>query len=116
MSPSAADDRLANQLATLATAMAMGFAGQDVRMEGGEPVVVDRDSPEATVERDELMRMVHAELSHLPEQEATFVRRHFLRGERVEDIAAGMGLSKSWGSRVMGRGMEKLSYRLRQNL
>lgn len=115
LTPEAADDRLADQLATLATAMAVGFAGQEVRFQDGERVMVDQDNPDATVERDELMDIVHAELSNMPEQEAVFVRRHFLKDERVEDIAADLGMSKSWGSRVMARGIQRLSKRLRMS-
>lgn len=114
LSPDAADERVADQLATLATAMAVGFAGNDVEHQDGERVVVDGEQPDAKVERDELMEIVHAELAQLTEQEATFVRRHFFHDESIENIAAEMGLSKSWGSRLMTRGMEKLSRRLRE--
>lgn len=114
LSPEAADARMADQLATLATAMAVGFAGNEAEYQDGERVAVGGDQPDAKVERDELMQIVHAEMAQLTEQEATFVRRHFFHDEHIDDIAADMGLSKSWGSRLMARGMEKLSRRLRE--
>jgi len=115
LSPEGADARMADQLATLATAMAVGFAGNDAEHQDGERVMVGGEQPDAKVERDELMEIVHAEMAVLlTEQEATFVRRHFFHDEHIDDIAADMGLSKSWGSRLMARGMEKLSRRLRE--
>lgn len=112
LTPEAADDRIADHLAVLATAMAVGLSGQEA-VEDGERVIVVDDPPDAKAERDELMKIVMAELPNLSEQEAQFVRRHFLRDENVEDIAASMGLSKSWGSRILTRGITKLSKKLR---
>jgi RNA polymerase sigma factor (sigma-70 family) len=92
--------------------MAVGLSGQEA-FEDGERVIVTDDPPDAKAERDELMKIVMAELPNLSDQEAQFVRRHFLRDENVEDIAASMGLSKSWGSRILTRALGKLSKRLR---
>ena len=46
----------------------------------------------------ELIGLVRAHLDALPEGEATLIRRHYLRGEDIDDVARDMGLSKSWGS------------------
>ena len=116
ISPEAADDRLADQIATLATAMAVGFAGEETALLDGERAAVASDDPGATAERTELMKAVHEALGCLTEQEATLVKRHFLREERIEDVAADLGLSKSWGSRILSRGIEKLSRRLREDV
>lgn len=116
LSPEAADDRLSDQLAALATAMAVGFEGQETSLQEGERVLVAADDPGATAERSELMRAVHEALSCLTDQEAVLVRRHFLREERIEDVAADLGLSKSWGSRLLTRGIEKLSKQLREDV
>lgn len=112
LTPEAADDRLADHLAVLATAMAVGVAGNDVLLGDGQRVRVASDRTDAKAEQDELMKIVHEELAHLPEQEALFIRRHFFRDENIEDIASELGLSKSWGSRVLNRGISKLSKRL----
>jgi RNA polymerase sigma factor for flagellar operon FliA len=106
-----ADERLADHLAVLATAMALGLEGNDLQQDG-QRVTVASDRTDSKAEQDELMKIVHAELANLSDQEALFIRRHFFRDENIEDIASDMGLSKSWGSRVLSRGISKLSKRL----
>ncbi len=44
--------------------------------------------------------------------EGTILRRHYFMDEDLQDAAAHMGLSKSWGSRLHARGIEKLAARL----
>ncbi len=107
-----ADERLADHLAVLATAMAIGVEGNDVLAQDGQRVTVASDRTDAKAEQNELMKIVHQELANLSDQEALFIRRHFFRDENIEDIASEMGLSKSWGSRVPSRGISKLSKRL----
>jgi len=114
LSEEAADERLSDELASLATAMAVGFVGHESSVQEGQRVEVDRRLPDAQMEEGELLRLVHEELDKLPEAEAELVRRHFLHDEFVEDIAADLGLSKSWGSRLMSRGIQRLSKRLRK--
>jgi len=108
LSSSEADDRIAKQLAVLATAMAIGFQGREAVV-GEERVLVTDDPPEATAERDELMRIVKTLLPALSDQERAMVRRHFFRDESVDEIAASLGISRSWGSRVLAKAIGKLS-------
>jgi RNA polymerase sigma factor FliA len=72
-------------------------------------------SPEEAVAQAELRGIVAAALEQLPEDERALVRRHYLEGERFDRVAASLGLSKSWGSRLHTRAIARLTKRLRQN-
>jgi RNA polymerase sigma factor for flagellar operon FliA len=108
-----ADDRLADTLATIATAMAVGFGPSNAVSQSGEVVPVSElDDPERAAESSELMALVRAQLETLPESEACLIRRHYLRGEDIDDVSKDLGLSKSWGSRLLSRGMATLTKKL----
>ena len=49
----------------------------------------------------------------LPEQERTLVAGHYFEGRRFDEVAASMGLSKSWASRLHTRAVSRLTKRLR---
>ena len=98
----------------MATAMAMGLVASSGRGEEGELVGVGRyASPEEATAHAELMALVRETIAALPDQEAELVRRHYLEGERFDHVAAELGLSKSWASRLHTRAMSRLSKRLR---
>jgi len=40
------------------------------------------------------------------------IRRHYLEGERFDHVAAELGLSKSWASRLHTRAIGRLTKRL----
>lgn len=109
----AADQRLADHLANLATAMAVGLGATFAKGDDGDLVNVDEDeTPEESLERSELMLLVRTELDRLPDVEATLIRRHVLGDESLDKVSADLGLSKSWGSRLLARGMSTLSRRM----
>ncbi|MCU0693430.1 MAG: sigma-70 family RNA polymerase sigma factor [Polyangiaceae bacterium] len=111
----AADERLAAQLAVLATAMAVGFSGPLAVGDDGELVAVDSgESPEFEAARSQLVRIVGREVDQLPELEATFVRRHFYKDEPIDQISEDLGFSKSWGSRLLSRAIATLTKRVQQ--
>ncbi|MBI5537079.1 MAG: sigma-70 family RNA polymerase sigma factor [Deltaproteobacteria bacterium] len=110
---SAADDRFADYLSTIATAMAVGFGPPHTAAEDGAIVPVDASQdPEKSAENAELMALVRTHLDTLPEGEATLIRRHFLKGEDIDEVAREMGLSKSWGSRMLARGIATLTKKM----
>lgn len=110
----AADAALADHLASLATAMAVGLVATPVRVEEGERTTVDPSlDPEEAFASAELLKVVRAAIGELPREEAELVRRHYLEGERFDRVAAELGLSKSWASRLHTRAMGRLSKRLR---
>jgi RNA polymerase sigma factor FliA len=107
-----ADARLGDYLSNMATAMAMAVCIPS-HEEAGEVVAAEgQRDPEQTAETAELMAIARAHLAELPEKEAAFIRRHFLQGEDIDDIARDFGLSKSWGSRVLARGLASLTKKM----
>ena len=112
--PVQADAALAEHLAALATAMAVGLVSPTARGEEGEHVPLEQaDDPEAALARAELLELVGGAIDELPHEEAELVRRHYLGGERFDHVAAELGLSKSWASRLHTRAMGRLAKRLR---
>jgi RNA polymerase sigma factor for flagellar operon FliA len=109
-----ADAALADHLAALATAMAVGLVAPTVRNDEGERTpLAQADDPEAALARAELLSLVTTAISDLPHEEAELVRRHYLEGERFDLVASELGLSKSWASRLHTRAMGRLAKRLK---
>jgi RNA polymerase sigma factor for flagellar operon FliA len=69
-------------------------------------------SPEEHSMRQQLLELVEESIDSLPEQEAVLIRRHYLEGERFDQGARELGLSKSWASRLHTRAIERLTKRL----
>jgi RNA polymerase sigma factor FliA len=110
-----ADQALGDHLAAMATALAMGLIAPTGTGEAGERVqVTTAESPEDAVSRAQLLQAVKDAISGLPEEEAKLVRRHYLEGERFDQVAQSLGLSKSWASRLHTRAMQKLAKRFRE--
>jgi RNA polymerase sigma factor FliA len=106
--PEAADRRLSSYLAGLATAMAIGsMAGHDDVADAREP------SPEETASKAELARELRAIVTRLPDAERTLVERHYFGDETLDQASASLGLSKSWGSRLHARAIERIGRELR---
>lgn len=101
---SAADARLGAYLAGMATAYATGLAcrGEDQRSEA------EQDDPETLTAQREIRARIEQALGEIGDPEATILRRHYLEGDDLVTAAAAVGLSKSWGSRLHARGIEKL--------
>lgn len=109
-----ADAALADHLAALATAMAVGLVSPTAQGDEGERITVEQaDDPETALARAELLELVGGAIAELPHEEAELVRRHYLGGERFDHVAAELGLSKSWASRLHTRAMGRLAKRLR---
>jgi RNA polymerase sigma factor FliA len=110
----ASDQKLTEHLADMATAMAIGLLATPAVGDEGEPSAVDAAlSPEEAVAQAELRRLVMTAIDELPEDERALVRRHYIEGERFDQVAASLGLSKSWGSRLHTRAVARLTKRLR---
>jgi RNA polymerase sigma factor FliA len=109
-----ADRVLSEHMAGMATAMAIGLVANTAHGDEGEAVGVAHDeSPEEALARAELVALVRDTIATLPHEEAELVRRHYLEGERFDHVAADLGLSKSWASRLHTRAMGRLTKRLR---
>jgi RNA polymerase sigma factor for flagellar operon FliA len=110
--PEAADARLTAYLAGIATAIAMGTMAAAPR----ESVDADgRDvTPENLVGDAELLTQVRAIVATLPDRERTLIECHYFAGETLDAAAASLGLSKSWGSRLHARAIERIARALRR--
>lgn len=111
--PQAADARLTQYLAGLATAMAVGTIAVARSGDAGDPVGRD-DSPEDVVIRRELSELVKEIVARLPDSERTLVERHYFGDETLDQAAASIGLSKSWGSRLHARAIETIARELQR--
>jgi RNA polymerase sigma factor FliA len=109
-SPAEADRGLCDHLAAMATAMAIGMVSTAVQGEEGEPTALaPDDTPEEALHRAQLLERVRRAIDELPHQEAELVRRHYLQGERFDQVAVELGLSKSWASRLHSRAVARLT-------
>jgi RNA polymerase sigma factor for flagellar operon FliA len=51
---------------------------------------------------------MHGALERLPEREQRMIRGHYFEGRRFDDVAAELGISKSWASRVHAHALDLL--------
>lgn len=110
----AAEQALGDHLAGMATAMALGLVARTAYEGEGERIAVAQGpDPEGMVASAEIGQRVREAIATLPPQEAELVRRHYLEGERFDQVSADLGLSKSWGSRLHTRALQRLGKRLR---
>jgi RNA polymerase sigma factor for flagellar operon FliA len=110
-SPEAADSRLTTYLAGLATAMAVGAVTSGPRDAAGGAFDA---TPEQLVGDAELIARVKAVVARLPDAERVLIERHYFADETLEQAAASLGLSKSWGSRLHARAIDALARELRE--
>ncbi len=111
--PEAAEARLTTYLAGLATAMAVGSMAAAAReragADGHDP------TPEDLVANAELVARVRSVVARLPDAERTLVERHYFGDETLEQAAASLGLSKSWGSRLHARAIDAIAREMRKS-
>jgi RNA polymerase sigma factor for flagellar operon FliA len=111
--PTEADRRLAEHLARLATALAVGLVNEQAFDDGDLVAVESAPNPEDALAREQLRQTVRDAVDALPEQEKTLILGHYYEGRRFDEISAELGLSKSWGSRLHGRAVSRLTDQLR---
>ncbi|MFO0587805.1 MAG: sigma-70 family RNA polymerase sigma factor [Polyangiaceae bacterium] len=70
-------------------------------------------TPEVDLARKQLRRDLLAAVEKLPERQRALVTRHYFDGERFDTIAADLGISKSWASRMHAQAMDALAAELR---
>lgn len=110
----AADSRVQSFLKGLATAYASGLVARE--SDDGAAVSDEGEAidPETATARREMRTLLDRALVEIGDPEGTILRRHYFMDEDLQDAAAHVGLSKSWGSRLHARGIEKLSQRIRE--
>jgi RNA polymerase sigma factor for flagellar operon FliA len=105
--PEAADACLSSYLTVAATAMALATITVGARKRASE-------TPEDILAHEELMRAVRTAIAHLPHPERRLVERHYFAGATLEAAARAQGLSKSWGSRLHARAIDRIARELRR--
>jgi RNA polymerase sigma factor FliA len=110
-SPEAADARVSSYLAGIATAMALGSIASP---QEGLDVPSPDETPEELAMTSELIERVKGVLRLLPASERALVERHYFGDETLDQAAASLGLSKSWGSRLHARAIESIARHLRR--
>jgi RNA polymerase sigma factor FliA len=115
-SPEQIAERLRQHMAAMVTAVTVGVFAESV-YEGDAVVPKDAGAlqDEQLAER-ELAAGVRQALSSLEEPDQGVIRRMYLGGERLDDIAKDLGCSKSWVSRIHTRALKKLGTRLKEKL
>ena len=107
------ENQLDDYLLNVATAMSLGYMTAEYAETVG--LVPERAaSPEREVEEHQLQIALRTAVATLPEAERTMLERVYFSNLTIEEAAAEMGLSKSWGSRLHARAVEILTKRLRQ--
>jgi RNA polymerase sigma factor for flagellar operon FliA len=113
LSPDEAAEKLRQHMASMVTAMTIGVFAEQA-FEGEEIISKDpNESAEEMLSERQLRSSLMGALDALPEPDGSIVKRHYLGGERLDLIAAEMGFSKSWASRIHSRALKKLGARLR---
>jgi RNA polymerase sigma factor (sigma-70 family) len=83
--------------------------------ETNEDLVADPGPvPEQVVSRRELSDRVREAIARLPEPERSLLERHDYGGETLVEVAASLGLSRSWASRLRKRAIERLACEFRR--
>ncbi len=107
------EDSIAAQLAGMATAAVIAAEEAARRADNAPP---ESENHKQSLERAELLAEVKKALDFLAADEAQVVRRHYFGDELLEDIAADVGMSKSWASRLHARAIQRLTKLLRREL
>ena len=106
-----AEEALAEHLAGMATAAALGIVAPADGQDGQERAVAD---PEEQFSRAEIRAVLERTIKELPPDEFEIVRRFYFEDQRLEDIGRDLDISKSWTSRIHTRAMARLAKRLRK--
>ena len=108
----AADEKLTEQLAASATAMAVSYL--TARSTTAIDEVRDQvPGPEESLGRAELMHAIEEAIAERPEPEQVVLRRHYFEDVSLDEIGKDLGLSRSWMCRLHARAIEGVTKRLK---
>ncbi len=71
-------------------------------------------SPEEALAKAQLAALLRTLVAKLPKNERTLIERTYFGGERLEDAAAALGLSRSWATHAHARAIEAIEEGLRK--
>lgn len=95
---------LEDTLGRLTAAFVIACVGQDENESG--------ETPEASALGMEANLRLRAAVDGLPERERALVVGHYFEGRRFDEVAAELGVSKSWASRMHTKALERLRARI----
>jgi RNA polymerase sigma factor for flagellar operon FliA len=78
------------------------------QMPSFDEALVDRNDPEMLLCRAQLLETLNAELHQLPTPQRHVLERYYVRGERLDRVAAELGVSKSTASRLHTRALARV--------
>jgi len=108
-----ANDLLADHLAGIAMAATLRLITE--ADEGNLSESTEHHSsldPEQQLVHAELRHQIETQLRTLDAEEREVLQRHYFDGERLEEIANALNVSKSWASRLHTRALSRLGKRL----
>lgn len=106
-------EKMSDFLARMATAMATGTL-VEAAFDEGEVVAKARGrSAEEMLGDLEQNEFIRRAVADLPKDEGEIIRRYYVDGHALDDVARDWGCSRSWVSRVHGRAVRRLGLRLR---
>jgi RNA polymerase sigma factor for flagellar operon FliA len=91
-------------LGRIAAAYCCAASAEDEDAPGGDP--------EGEVIERQRRNLTREAIDALPEQERFLIHGHYIAGRRFDELAAEMGLSKSWASRLHTRALGRLRQQL----
>lgn len=108
--------RLRAHMAQVVTAMTTGmFAGHTHQHDGSVTAVDESLNVEEELAARELSQLVRQVILELPPPEDDVIRRFYVEGEKMDDIAEVHGCSRSWVSRIHSRALKRMGARLRSS-
>ena len=107
----AADSRLDDRLATMATAYAAGalFASDDATLGS---LADTRGTPEEQLGRERLRAAIRVAIAGRPQDERALLERYYFGGMTMSEASG--GLSRSWASRLHARAIRGVARSLRR--
>jgi RNA polymerase sigma factor for flagellar operon FliA len=110
-----ADARITATASSFAMAMATAFlTARRIDAPGGEIGDESAGSPEQLTMQKHLLDQVRESIAELPENERSMLTRVYFEDQPLDETAKGLGLSKSWGSRLHARALEHLARDLKR--
>ncbi|MBX3250625.1 MAG: sigma-70 family RNA polymerase sigma factor [Myxococcales bacterium] len=91
-------EALHETLAKLSASFVLAAVGQDE-----EP-----ETPEETILLEEAKDRVRDAVKGLPDRELALVQGFYFEGRRFDEVADGLGISKSWASRLHTKALERI--------
>ncbi len=108
----AADERIASTTATIAIAMASAFLA--TKLDSAAVPDSGRLSPEAATMKKHLLDQVLESIGRLQDDEKSLLMKCYFEDCSLEEAGKSIGLSKSWGSRLHARALEKVAKDLKK--